>query len=105
MPDSPAPIHRCRGPLSRRSFLEIGALSTLGLGMSDFLKAETIAKNSGRKLKEKSVIFVWLPGGMSQLESYDMKPNAPVEYRGVLNPIRTKVPGTQICELFPSRRS
>jgi len=67
--------------------LEIGSLSTLGLGMSDFLRAESIAKNSGRKLKEKSVIFVWLPGGMSQLESYDMKPNAPVEYRGVLNPI------------------
>jgi hypothetical protein len=66
--------------------LEIGSLSTLGLGMSDFLRAESIAKNSGRKLKEKSVIFVWLPGGMSQLESYDMKPNAPVEYRGVLNP-------------------
>jgi hypothetical protein len=38
------------------------------------------------------VIFVWLPGGMSHLESYDMKPNAPVEYRGVLNPIRTNVP-------------
>jgi len=103
MPDSSAPSHRCRGPLSRRSFLEIGSLSTLGLGMSDFLRAESIAKNSGRKLKEKSVIFVWLPGGMSQLESYDMKPNAPVEYRGVLNPIRTKVPGTQICELFPQQ--
>jgi hypothetical protein len=68
------------------------------------LRAETIAKAAGRKLKDKSVIFVWLPGGMSQLESYDMKPNAPVEYRGVLNPIRTNVPGTHICELFPSRR-
>ncbi len=82
--------------MSRRSFFEVGALSMLGLGMSDFLRAETIAKNAGRRLKEKSVIFVWLPGGMSQLESYDMKPSAPVEYRGVFNPIRTNVPGTRI---------
>lgn len=102
-PDAPTPLpaSHCRGPISRRSFLEIGALSTLGLGLGDFLRAETIAKNLGRKMREKSVIFVWLPGGMSHLESYDMKPGAPVEYRGVLNPIRTNVPGTHICELFP----
>lgn len=73
----------------------------LGLGMGDFLRAESVAKASGKRLKEKSVIFVWLPGGMSHLESYDMKPDAPVEYRGVFNPIRTNVPGTHICELFP----
>ncbi len=81
----------------------MGALSLLGVNLSDVLRAESIAKASGRRLKEKSVIFVWLPGGMSHLESYDMKPDAPVEYRGVLNPIRTKVPGTQICELFPQQ--
>ncbi len=98
-----SPAGRCGGPVSRRSFFEVGALSALGLGMSDFLRAETIAKNAGRKLKDKSVIFVWLPGGMSQLESYDMKPDAPVEYRGVFNPIRTSVPGTHICELFPKQ--
>jgi hypothetical protein len=92
---------RCSGPLSRRSFLSLGSLALTGWSLSDTLRAETIAKAAGRKLKEKSVIFVWLPGGMSQLESYDMKPNAPVEYRGVLNPIRTNVPGTHICELFP----
>ncbi|MCB1207971.1 MAG: DUF1501 domain-containing protein [Verrucomicrobiales bacterium] len=93
----------CCGPRTRRSFLEMGAISLLGINLSDVLRAETAAKNAGRKLKEKSVIFVWLPGGMSHLESYDMKPDAPVEYRGVFNPIRTKVPGTQICELFPQQ--
>jgi hypothetical protein len=69
--------------------------------MSDILRAESIAKSAGRKVREKSVIFVWLPGGMSQLESYDMKPDAPIEYRGIFNPIKTNVSGIEVCELFP----
>ena len=102
MPDQP-PSHfaRCRGPVSRRSFLEVGALSFLGMGMSDFLRAETIAKSAGKKLRDKAVIFIWLPGGMSHLESYDMKPDAPLEFRGTLAPIKTNVPGIEVCELFP----
>lgn len=76
-------------------------MGLLGLGLGDCLRAETIAKNAGRKLAEKSVIFIWLPGGMSHLESYDMKPDAPLEYRGTLRPIRTNVPGTHVSELLP----
>ena len=97
----PKHARRCSGPISRLSFLEAGALSLLGLGMSDVLRAETIAKAAGRKVREKSVIFIWLPGGMSHLESYDMKPDAPLEYRGTLRPIKTNVPGMEVCELFP----
>ncbi|HSI12418.1 MAG TPA: DUF1501 domain-containing protein [Chthoniobacter sp.] len=100
-PFFPRSASRCRGPLSRRSFLEFGALSLLGLGMSDILRAETLSKAAGRKLREKAVIFIWLPGGMSHLESYDMKPDAPLEYRGVLRPIKTNVSGIEVCELFP----
>ncbi len=47
------------------------------------------------------MIFIWLPGGMSHLESYDMKPDAPLEYRGTFSPIKTNVPGIDVCELFP----
>lgn len=97
----PKPPTICRGPVSRRSFLEVGALSLFGMGMSDFLKAETIAKNAGRRLKEKSVIFIWLPGAPSHLETYDMKPDAPLEYRGAFSPIRTNVKGIEVCELLP----
>jgi hypothetical protein len=71
--------------------------------MSDILRAETVAKAAGQKIREKSVIFIWLPGGMSHLESYDMKPDAPLEYRGMLRPIKTNVPGIEICEHFPQQ--
>jgi hypothetical protein len=97
----PERARRCRGPISRRSFLEFGALSLLGMGLSDVLRAETIAKAAGGKAREKSVIFIWLPGGMSHLESYDLKPDAPLEYRGTLCPIKTNVSGIEVSELFP----
>ncbi len=92
---------RCRGPLSRRSFLQAGGISVLGLGLSDFLKLRAIAQTSGALLKDNAVIFVWLPGGPAHMDTYDMKPEAPSEYRGDFQPIRTNVPGIEICELFP----
>ena len=81
--------------MRRRSFLEIGGLSVLGLGMSDFLKMKAEAAAAGNSMDDRSVIFIWLPGGMPHMETYDMKPEAPSEYRGDFRPIRTNVKGIE----------
>ena len=94
-------MQRCGGPWSRRSFLQAGALTAAGLGMSDYLRMRAVAAEAGRPLEDRAVIFVWLPGGPSQLDTYDMKPDAPSEFRGEFRPIRTSVPGIEVCELFP----
>ena len=95
-------IQHCPGPISRRSFLQVGALATSALGLSDFLRLQAIAKeSSGQSAPDTSVIFVWLPGGPPHMETYDMKPDAPSEYRGIFSPIKTNVPGIDVCELLP----
>ena len=86
---------RCLGP-TRRSFLELGAYSLCGLGLGNLAKA---AKTNDKE--DPAVIFVWLPGGPSHMEMYDMKPDAPAEYRGIFSPIRTNNPDLQVCELMP----
>jgi hypothetical protein len=93
----------CPGPVSRRSFLQIGGFSAAGLGLSDLLRYEAFGATEGSPYvkNDKSVIFVWLPGGMPHMETYDMKPDAPAEYRGVFAPIRTNVKGIEVCELLP----
>ncbi len=88
----------CRGPLRRREFLRVGTLALGGITLPDVLRLRAMA---GEKSRETSVILFWMWGGPSQLETYDMKPDAPQEYRGPLNPIRTNVPGMDICEYFP----
>jgi len=93
------PTQPCRGPTSRRSFLEFGCSSALGMGLGSLLQARE--SKSTASAKDTSVIFVWLPGGPSHLETYDMKPDAPREYRGEFSPIATKVPGLDVCELLP----
>lgn len=87
-----------RGALRRREFLRAGVLALGGVTLSDVLRSRAIAANP---TPGTSVILFWMWGGPSQLETYDMKPNAPREYRGPLNPIRTNVPGMDICEYFP----
>lgn len=75
--------------------------------MSDFLRLRSLAQAVGQSKEIKSasgdpaVIFVWLPGGPAHIDTYDMKPDAPEEIRGVFRPIRTNVSGIEICELFP----
>jgi hypothetical protein len=89
----------CSGPVSRRGFLKVGAVGLGGLSMADVfrLRAEASAESS----PETSLIFVWLPGGPPHMETYDMKPDAPSDYRGEFRPIATRVPGMDICELLP----
>lgn len=90
----------CHGPLSRRNFLKIGALSLGGLGAQGVLPLQLQA-NDGRRTDEAAVILVWLPGGPPHMETYDLKPNAPAEYRGDFRPIRTNVSGIDVCEHLP----
>jgi hypothetical protein len=90
----------CPGPVSRRSFLQAGALGVGGLGMSQLLQLQAQAGLAGRE-SDTACIFVWLPGGPPHLDMYDMKPEASSDYRGEFRPIATNVPGLDVCELFP----
>ena len=88
----------CDG-ISRRNFLQIGALSLGGLTLPGLLRATSQA---GEKASShKSIIMVYLPGGPSHMDTYDLKPNAPSEYRGEFKAIPSNVPGMDFCELFP----
>jgi hypothetical protein len=94
-------IHSCSGPLSRRDFLHLGALALGGLGIGNLLGLRAAAKEAGRSTPDTSVILLWLPGGPPHMETYDMKPDAPAEYRGAFRPIKSNVPGLDVCELLP----
>ena len=87
----------CDG-VSRRDFLGVGALSIAGLSLADVLRLKAQA---GVIESPKSVIMIYLPGGPTHLDTYDLKPAAPTEYRGEFDPIQTNVPGMEICELMP----
>lgn len=91
---------RCPGPISRRNLLQAGSLGLGGLGLADLLKLRAEAQPS-RTDTDKSIIFVWLPGGPPHMETYDMKPDAPSDYRGDFRPIHSNVSGIDVCELLP----
>lgn len=91
--------HTCNGVV-RRDFLQVGALGAIGLGLPQWLAAEESGKVSAGKGK-RSVIMIFNLGAPSQLDTFDMKPDAPVEIRGPFKPISTSAPGIQISELFP----
>lgn len=90
----------CDG-LSRRNFLQVGAFGA-GLTVADALRAQgAVKKSDGRSKAFKSAVFVYLPGGPSHMDMWDLKPNAPAEFRGEFKPIDTNVSGVRICEHFP----
>ncbi|MBM80329.1 MAG: hypothetical protein CMJ78_07020 [Planctomycetaceae bacterium] len=84
--------------IDRRGFMQIGALGLGGITLPQVLAAR---EASGNPSRDTSVIMLYQHGGATQLETYDLKPEAPSSYRSVFNPIATNVPGMDICELFP----
>lgn len=94
-----------RGGIGRRELLRIGGISTLGLSLPQLLggRAQGAAESVQSPLfgQAKNMIWLFMSGGPSQYETFDPKPDAPAEIRGIFNPIATNVPGIQICELLP----
>lgn len=89
---------------NRREFLTVGALGALGFTLADLLRVESVRAAepiAGPAPKAKSVLHIFLPGGMAHQESFDPKPYAPIEYRGSFGVIKTAVPGEVFCETVP----
>jgi hypothetical protein len=86
--------------VNRRDFLRIGGMSLCGVTLLDVLRARG-APPPRPAARAKHLICVWLGGGPPHTDMFDMKPDAPAEYRGEFKPIQTKVPGIQVCELMP----
>ena len=93
------PRHRYCDGISRRSFLQIGSLAAGGLALPQLLRAEE--SQSRPSARHKSVIMVYLAGGLSHQDTFDLKPDAPEGIRGEFSPIDSNVPGIQVGELLP----
>lgn len=89
----------CDG-ISRRSFLQVGVAGMASVGLGGVTRA-LAAGNAAAPKKDTSVILLWLDGGAGHMDTWDMKPDAPEEYRGLWRPIRSNVAGIQVSELFP----
>lgn len=88
----------CDG-FTRRDFVKVGSLGTLGLSLAGYLRLAHAGEV--KPAKAKSAIFVWLGGGPTHMDTFDLKPDAPAELRGEFNPIASNVPGIQVCEHLP----
>ncbi len=95
--NAPRPASLC-GSGSRRDFLHAGSIATLGLTLPDYLRAQ---EASGNKDLDVNCIMLFLLGGPSHIDTWDMKPKAPAEIRGPFQPIKTSAPGIEISEIFP----
>jgi hypothetical protein len=93
------PRSKIRNSPSRRDFLRVGGLTALGLGLADVFALRHALAAEGAA-KAKSCILIWLDGGPSHLETFDLKPHAPAEARGPFQPTETNVAGIEICNLF-----
>ncbi len=94
------PAAYCDGH-SRRHFLKIGGLAMGGLALPQVLRAQAAGSSSPSRRSHKAVIMIYLSGGPSHQDMYDLKMKAPAEIRGSFRPIPTNVPGIEICEHMP----
>lgn len=92
----------CDG-LSRRNFVQLGLAGMGTLGLPQILRAKDASASLGTPTKDTSIILIWLDGGPGHMDMYDMKSQAPAEYRGLWNPIKTNVDGMEITELYPKQ--
>src|SRR5438128_6086878 len=94
-----SPIHPV---VTRRTAVQAGAIGLLGLGMNHLPALRALAGDSPVRMgKAKTVIYIFLSGGLAQQDSFDMKPDAPKEIRGEFKPITTRTPGLHIVEHLP----
>src|SRR6476646_2072964 len=91
-----------RGMISRRELLTVGSVGLAGLGLPSFLhQQQAQAASTTKRGKAESVIFLYLQGSPSHIDTWDPKPDAPVDIRGEFKPIATTAPGMQLCEVLP----
>jgi hypothetical protein len=100
--DLGSPGRYCDG-MNRRSFLQLGVAGMASLGLPQILRARADSPAPAGGSRNTSVILLWLDGGPGHMDMYDMKPDAPEEYRGIWRPIRSRVPGMDVTELYPKQ--
>src|SRR5579864_2032780 len=91
---------RCDGS-TRRDFLRVGSLGLTGFLLPDLLRARAAARAGGQATKNTSVVWLWLGGGPSHVETFDPKMSAPAEYRSLVGSVKTNLPGVEIGGVFP----
>lgn len=97
---SPKNRRQCDGT-SRRDFLRIGTLGLSSLTLAQLFQSQAAARQQGKAVKQKSVVWLWLGGGATQVETFDPKMTAPAEYRSAVGAVKTNVPGIEIGGVFP----
>src|SRR5215469_14979137 len=86
---------------TRRDFLKVGTLGLGGLLLPDLLRARAAAAAAGRPTRNTSVVWLWLGGGPTHIETFDPKMSAPAEYRSVVGAVKTNVVGIELGGVFP----
>ena len=96
----PARRRTCDG-MTRRDCLQVGTLGLSGLALPDLLRARAAASQARQPVKDTSVVWLWLGGGPTQVETFDPKPSAPVEFRSMVGEVATSLPGVTFGGVFP----